>query len=102
MPNIENPLAWNLGLHGDGRSIGVELEVAGGVGIGGKEKLTARADREAGEFPVEVLTSREAIDLQRDAVLGASGEYHLPAGPESGPVVEVTRPWVGEDMDTGS
>ena len=69
--DVENPLAWNLGLHGDGRSIDVELEVAGGVGIGGEQKLAARIGGETGEFPVEVLAPWKTVDLYRDAVLGA-------------------------------
>ena len=68
--DVENPLAWYLGLHGDGCGIGVELEVAGGVGIGGEEKLTVRVYCEAGQLPVEVLAAGKAVDLHRDLVLG--------------------------------
>jgi len=46
--DVENPFARDLGTHGDGRGVGVELEVGNGVGVRGEEDLATRVDGEAG------------------------------------------------------
>lgn len=99
MVDIENLLAWNLGLHGDGGGVPIELEVAWCVGVRGKEELATRIDGESSQIPVEILSAGKTVDLHRDTVFCAGGEDNLPAGPESGSLVEVARPRVGEDVN---
>ena len=99
--DVEDPLARYLGFHGDRTSVGVELEVPRGVGVGGEEELTTGIDGEAGEIPIEVLAAWEAVDLHRNTQFGTRGEDHLPAGAQARTIVEVASARVSEDMDSG-
>jgi hypothetical protein len=101
LAGVEHPLARDAGLDRDRAGIGVELEVGGGMGVGGEQELAAGHDREPGELPVEVLAAREAVDLDRHPMLGAGGEHHLPARPQARPLVEVAAPGVGQHVDAG-
>ena len=101
MPHIEDALPWNLGLHGDGGRIGVELEVAWRVGVRSEEKLATGVDGEPREVPIEILAAGKAVDLHCDAEFGAGGENDLSPGAKARTIVEVTGPRVGEDVNAG-
>jgi hypothetical protein len=99
VPDVENLLAGYLRTHGDGGRETVELKVRNSVGVGGEENLTAGIDRKSGEVGVEILPPWEAVDLDRDASVGAGREDSLPSRSETWAVVKVSR--VGEDVDLG-
>jgi hypothetical protein len=101
VPDVENLLAGYLRTHGDGGRETVELKVRNSVGVGGEENFTAGIDRKSGEVGVEILPPWEAVDLDRDASVGAGREDSLPSRSETWAVVKVSAPRVGEDVDLG-
>ena len=99
MKNIENPFTGNLGAHGDGRRIGVELEVRYGVSVRCEDHLAPLVNGKAGEIGVEVLATGKAVDLDRDTFIGAGRKNRLPPRLETGPLLELTTPRVGQDVN---
>ncbi len=101
MKNIEDPFSGDFGEHGDGRCVGVELEVRHGVSVRCEDHLAPLINGEAGEVGVEVLAPRKAVDLDRHAGIGAGRKNSFPACLEPRTMMEVATSGVGEDVDFG-
>ena len=100
--NVENPLSRDFGAHGDGRGIGIKLEVGDGVGVRRKDHLAALINGEAGEIGVEVLAAGESVDLDRDLGIGAGREDLFPPRLEPRTMMEVAAARVGQDVHARS
>ena len=98
MLDIEDPFAGNFGAHGDGRGVGIELEVGNGVRVRGEEDLATRINGKAGKIGVEILAAGKSVDFDRDAGVGAVRKHGFPPRLEPRAVVEVTTTGVGEDV----
>ena len=101
MQNIHDALSRNLCAHGDGRGVGVELEMRYGVGVGSKDDLATRINGEVGEVGVEVLAARETVDLDRHAGIGAGRKHRFPPSLETRAMMEVSPPGMGKDVHFG-
>jgi hypothetical protein len=101
MFDVEHTVAGYPGLHGDGRRVGIELEVGYSVSIGGEHDLAAAIDREACEVGIEILAAGEAVDLDCDSGVDACGKHLLPPRLETGSVVKMASSRMGENVDIG-
>ena len=101
MKNIQDPFSGDFGAHGNGRGVGIELEVWHGVSVRCEDYLTPLINGKAGEVGVEVLAPRKAVDLDRHAGIGARRKNSFPACLEPRTMMEVATSGVGEDVDLG-
>lgn len=72
-----------------------------GVGIRSQNKDATAIDGQPSQFPVKILTPRETVDFQGNAILGAGGKNSFPSSAQAGPVMEVAGPRVGQNMNVG-
>ena len=61
----------------------------------------ASIERTARELVIDVLTTRVAIDLDRNGSLGCCLEDSIPVGRDAGPRAVLRPLWMSEDVDTG-
>lgn len=69
MTYIDDSRTGNFSAHGDGAGKGVELEMGNGMSVRRENDLAAEINRQTRKVGIEILTSREAVDLNRDALV---------------------------------